>query len=109
MVKRVRLEIRGDLTRVSTRGGCLHLGVSLLLGVDRDVPILIIAVYLCYLFVAVYLCNLFIAVYLCYLFIAVRGEKHLRVTRLYTRSRVFECFEKDKSEWTVWKDMRCEG
>ena len=38
---------------------------------------------------------LFISVYLWYLFIAVRGEKHLRVTRLYTRSRVFECFKKD--------------
>ena len=63
----------------STGGGCLHLGVSLLLGVVGNVPILFIAVYLGYLLSAVYLGYLFIAVCLCYLFIAVSEEKHLRV------------------------------
>ena len=29
---------------------------------------------------------------------SVRGEKHVRVTRLCTRSQVFECFEEDGSE-----------
>ena len=59
--------------RVSTGGGCLHLGVSLLLGVEGNVPILFIAVYLCYLLTAVYLG---------YLFMAVREKKHLRVAWL---------------------------
>ena len=65
---------------VSTGCGCLHLGVNLLLGVEGNVPILFIAVYLDYLLSAVYLGYLFIALCLCYLFIAVRKKKHLRLS-----------------------------
>ena len=58
---------------VTTQGDCLRLGVSLLLGVETNVPILFSAVYLGYLSSAVYLGYLVI----------------------YTRSRVFGCFESD--------------
>ena len=52
-------------------GGCLHLGVSLLLGVEDNVPILFIAVHLGYILSIVYLD---------YLFIAVREKKYLSVS-----------------------------
>ena len=71
----------------STGSGCLHLDVSLLLGVEGTVPILLIAVYLGYLLSVVYLG---------YLFIAVREKKHLRVAGLYTRSRAFESLRRTR-------------
>ena len=58
---------------VTTQGDCLHLGESLLLGVESNVPILFFALYLGYLSSAVYLGDLVI----------------------YTHSRVFGCFESD--------------
>ena len=64
---------------MATRGDRLHLGVSLLLGVESNVPILFIAGYLGYLWGAVFLGYLFVALCHCYSFIAVCGKKHLRV------------------------------